>query len=80
MFAWGFAVELVVGGTATAVARYLPYTAAALMAGVTSGGGMPPIPRGVIALPFPAAGTALAGVAILLAAVAAATTVRRDIT
>ena len=80
MFAWGFAVELVVGGTATAVAPYLPYTAAALMAGVTSGGGMPPIPRGVIALPFPAAGAALAGVAILLAAVAAATTVRRDIT
>jgi hypothetical protein len=79
VFAWGFAIELVVGGTATTVAPYLPYTAAALMAGVTSGGGMPPIPRGVIALPFPAAGAVLAGVAILLAAAAAATTVRRDI-
>ena len=44
VFAWGFAVELVVGGIATAVAPYLPYTAAALMAGVTSGDGMPPIP------------------------------------
>jgi hypothetical protein len=50
------------------------------MAGVTSGGGMPPIPRGVIALPFPAAGAVLAGVAVLLASAAAATTVRRDIT
>jgi hypothetical protein len=80
VFAWGFAVELVVGGTATAVAPYLPYTAAALMAGVTSGGGMPPIARGVIALPFPAAGAVLAGVAVLLAAVAAASTARRDIT
>jgi hypothetical protein len=80
VFAWGFAVELVVGGTATALAPYLPYTAAALMAGVTSGGGMPPIPRGVIPLPFPAAGAVLAGVALLLAAMAAATTIRRDIT
>ena len=80
VFAWGFAVELVVGGTATAVAPYLPYTAAALMAGVTSGGGMPPIPRGITQLPFPAAAAVLAGVVILLAAVAAATTVRRDIT
>jgi len=42
VFAWGFAVELIVGGTATAVAPYLPYTATAMMAGVTSGGGMPP--------------------------------------
>jgi hypothetical protein len=80
VFAWGFAVELVVGGPATAAAPYLPYTAAAMIAGVASGGGMPPIPRGVIAVPFPAAGAVLAGVAILLAALAAATTVRRDIT
>ena len=80
VFAWGFAVELAVGGTATAVAPYLPYTAAALMAGVTSGGGMPPIPRGVTPLSFPAAAGLLAGAAIVLAIMAAATTVRRDIT
>jgi ABC-2 type transport system permease protein len=80
VFAWGFAVELIVGGTATPVAPYLPYTGAALMAGVTSGGGMPPIARGITALPFPAAAGVLAGVAILLAAAAAATTSRRDIT
>ena len=80
VFAWGFAVELIAGGTATTVAPYLPYTAAAMMAGVASGGGMPPIPRGVIPLPFPAAAGVLAGAAVLLAAVAAVTTVRRDIT
>ena len=28
VFAWGFAAELVIGGTATAAAPYLPYTAA----------------------------------------------------
>ena len=80
VFAWAFAVELIVGGTATKVAPYLPYTAAAMMAGVTSGGGMPPIPRGVIPLAFPGAAGVLAGAAVLLAAVAAATTVNRDIT
>ena len=80
VFAWGFAVELIVGGTATSLASYLPYTAAALMAGVTSDGGMPPIARGVTPLPFPAAATVLAGAALLLAAVAAVTTIRRDIT
>jgi len=80
VFAWGFAVELIVGGIATSVAPYLPYTAAALMAGVASGGGMPPIARGVIPLPFPAGVGVLAGAAIALTAVAAATAARRDIT
>jgi ABC-type transport system involved in multi-copper enzyme maturation permease subunit len=80
VFAWGFAVELIVGGTATAVAPYLPYTATAMMAGVTSGGGMPPILRGIIPLPFPATAGVLAGVVILLTATAAVTTTRRDIT
>ena len=80
VFAWGFAVELIVGGTVTTVAPYLPYTAAAMMAGVTSGGGMPPIPRGVVPLSFPAAAGVLAGAAFLLAAVAAVTTIPRDIT
>ena len=79
VFAWAFAVELIVGGTATTMAPYLPYTAAAMMAGITSGGGMPPIPRGVIPLAFPGAAGVLAGAAVLLAAVAAAA-VNRDIT
>ena len=76
VFAWAFAVELIVGGTATAVAPCLPCTAAAMMAGVTSGGGMPPIPRGVI----PRGAGVLAGAAVLLAAAAAASAVRRDTT
>jgi hypothetical protein len=50
------------------------------MAGVTRGGGMPPIARGVTPLPLPAAGAVLADVAVLLTAAAAGTTSRRDIT
>jgi hypothetical protein len=50
------------------------------MAGDTSGGGMPQIPRGVTALPDPAAAGVLAAVAVAIAAAAALTTVRRDVT
>jgi ABC-2 type transport system permease protein len=78
--AWALVVELVVGATVTAVGRFLPYTAAAMLAGDTNGGGMPQIPRGVAALPYPAAITVLTAVAIALAALAALTTVRRDVT
>ncbi len=78
--AWGLVVELVVGATLTAVGRFLPYTAAAMMAGDTNGGGMPQIPRGVAALPYPAAIAVLTIVAVAVAAVAAITTVRRDVT
>ena len=60
--------------------RFLPYTAAAMLAGDTNGGGMPQIPRGVTALPYPAAAAVLAAIAVALAAVAALTTVRRDVT
>ena len=77
--AWGLVVELVVGATLTATARFLPYTAAAMMAGDTNGGGMPQIPRGVTALPYPAATGVLTTIAISAAAIAALTTVRRDI-
>ncbi len=78
--AWGLVVELVVGATVTTVGSDLPYTAAAMMAGDSNGGGMPQIPRGVAALPYPAANTVLTAVAVVLAIVAARTTVRRDIT
>jgi len=78
--AWGLVVELVVGATVTAAGRFLPYTAAAMMAGDTNGGGMPQIPRGVTALPYPAAIAVLAATAIAVAAVAALTAIRRDIT
>jgi len=78
--AWGLVVELVVGATVTAVGRFLPYTAAAMMAGDTDGGGMPQIPRGVAALPYPAAIAVLAAIAAALAAAAALTTIHRDVT
>lgn len=80
VFAWGLVVELIVGSTATAVAPYLPYTEAAMLAGDTNGGGMPQIPRGAVALPFPAALILLAAVAALICLAAALTTVRRDVT
>jgi ABC-2 type transport system permease protein len=78
--AWGLVVELVVGATVTAAGRFLPYTAAAMMAGDTNGGGMPQIPRGVTALPYPATIAVLTAIAISVAAIAALTTVRRDVT
>jgi hypothetical protein len=77
--AWGLVVELVVGATVTAVGRFLPYTAAAMMSGDANGGGMPQIPRGVIALPFLAAIVVLAVLAVAAGAVATLTTARRDI-
>jgi ABC-2 type transport system permease protein len=78
--AWALVVELVVAATLPAAGRFLPYTAAAMMAGDANGGGMPQIPRGVIALPYPAAITVLAAIAVALAAVATFTTNRRDVT
>jgi ABC-2 type transport system permease protein len=78
--AWGLVVELAVGATIPAVGRFLPYTAAAMMAGDTNGGGMPQIPRGVTALPYPAAIAVLAAIAVAVAAAAALTTDRHDIT
>ena len=80
MVAWGLVIELVVGATVTTVGRFLPYTAAAMLAGDTNGGGMPQIPRGVTALPYPAAIAVLAAIALAVAAIAALTTVRRDVT
>jgi hypothetical protein len=41
---------------------------------------MPQSPRGVTALPYPAAAAVLAAIAAAVAAVAALTTVRRDVT
>jgi ABC-2 type transport system permease protein len=78
--AWGLVVELVVGATVTTAGGFLPYTAAAMMAGDTTGGGMPQIPRGVNALPYPAAIAVLTAIAAAVAAAAALTTARRDVT
>lgn len=77
--AWPLVIELVVGATLPTVGRFLPYTAAAMMAGDTNGGGMPQIPHGVAALPYPAAIAVLAVVAGAVAVTAASTTVHRDV-
>jgi hypothetical protein len=50
-----------------------------MMAGDTSGGGMPQIPRGVTALPYPAAIAVLAAIVVAIAAAATFTTARRDV-
>jgi hypothetical protein len=72
VFAWGLVVEQVIGGLFDAAQPYLPYTAATTMAGATLGGGTGP-------LPFAAAGALVAGVAALVSAVAAWTTVQADV-
>jgi ABC-2 type transport system permease protein len=77
--AWALVVELVVGATVPSAGRFLPYTVAAMLAGDTNGGGMPQIPRGVTALPYPAAIIVLAALAVTLAVIASLTTVRRDV-
>jgi hypothetical protein len=78
--AWGLVIELVVGATVTAAGRFLPYTAAAMLARDANGGGMPQIPRGVAALPYPAAIAVLTAIALALGVAATFTTVRRDVT
>jgi ABC-2 type transport system permease protein len=72
VFAWGLVVEQVIGGLFDSSQAYLPYTAATTMAGAILGGGTSP-------LPFAAAAALVAGVAALIAAVAARTTVQSDI-
>ena len=72
VFAWGFVVEQVLGGLFDSTQPYLPYTAATTMAGSSLGGGTEP-------LPFALAAALVAVVAVLISAVAARTTVQRDI-
>jgi hypothetical protein len=69
-----------VGGLSRSTAPYLPYTAAATMAGATGGEGMPQLPVGLNPLPFGAVAALLVGVAVVISTVAARTTVPRDIT
>lgn len=83
VFAWTLVIESLVGGLFTSVRPFLPYTAATTMAGSALGGaafGPAHNVSGGTPLPFLAAAALLAGLATVLAAVAARTTVRRDIT
>lgn len=79
VFAWCFGIEQILGGMSHRIARYLPFTAAASMAGAANGA-MPPMPNGMTPLPVAAVAGLLAALAIAIAAVAAHTSVRRDIT
>jgi ABC-2 type transport system permease protein len=79
VFAWAFGIEQIIGGVSKTIAAYLPFAAASTMSGGTSKA-MPPIPPGLNAIPFGAAVALLAAVTFLLAAVAARSSVRRDIT
>ena len=83
VFVWAIIVESVIGGLFSSVRPYLPYTAATTLAGTKLGyGGFGPshAVSGGSPLPFAAATALLAGLAVVLAAAAARTTVRRDIT
>jgi ABC-type transport system involved in multi-copper enzyme maturation permease subunit len=83
VFAWAIIIESLIGGLFVAIRPYLPYTAATTMAGSELGGAAFGPAHGVsggTALAFPAAAALLVGIAVVLAAIAARTTVRRDIT
>jgi ABC-type transport system involved in multi-copper enzyme maturation permease subunit len=69
---WGFVVERILGALYSSAAPYLPYTAATTLAGHT-------IESGSTALPFGAAAVLVAGVAVVIALVAARSTQLRDV-
>jgi ABC-2 type transport system permease protein len=83
VFIWSIILESLLGGLFTAVRPYLPYTAAAALAGTPLGAASFGPGRGATAdapLPFLAAVGLLAGIAVVFGIAAARTTVRRDIT
>ena len=83
VFAWTIVIESILGGLFTSIRPYLPYTAASTLYGTSPGGSAFGPAHGVSGgtpLPFAAATALLAGLAIVLAAVAARTTVGRDVT
>ena len=77
-------IESVLGGLFHAIQPYLPYTAATTLGGTALGSGAfgpaNDASTTAVPLPFAAATTLLAGVAVLLSVLAARTTVQRDIT
>jgi ABC-2 type transport system permease protein len=81
---WSIVVESLVGSLFSAVQPYLPYTAATTLSGTQLGGAaFGPAHNAATtatALPFAAAAGLLAGLAIVIAAVAAQVTVPRDVT
>lgn len=82
VIAWSVVIESLVGGLFTSARPYLPYTAANTLAGIKFGGagfGMRAAASGPGPLPFVAAAALVAGVAVVVSALAARTTVQRDI-
>lgn len=83
VFIWCLIAESVLGGVYPSTERYLPFTTAASLAGSRGGGAFYAAGRslsGPAPLPFLAAAGLVAGVAVLASALAAATTLSRDIT
>jgi ABC-2 type transport system permease protein len=83
VFVWGIVIESVIGGLFTSVRPYLPYTAATTLGGIKLGNaGFGPAHgvAGGAPLPFVGAAALVAGVAILISAIAARTTLQHDIT
>jgi hypothetical protein len=63
IFVWAFVIEQSVGGVYGVVQRYLPYTAAAALAGSTLGDAKSPLPFGLALILLTAVVAGLAGVA-----------------
>jgi ABC-2 type transport system permease protein len=83
VFAWTIVIESLLGGLFTSIRPYLPYTAASTLSGTSPGGSAFGPAHGLAGpspLPFAAATALLAALAIMFCAVAARTTVTRDIT
>jgi ABC-2 type transport system permease protein len=83
VFAWAVVAESVIGGLFNSVQPYLPYTAATTLSGSALGGAaFGPAHDAVstaAALPFAGAAALLAALAVVICAIAARTTVGRDI-
>ena len=83
VFVWTIVIESILGGLFNSVQPYLPYTAATTLAGSQLGGAAfgPAHDATSAATPlsFAAAAALLAGVAVVIAAVAARTRVARDV-
>ena len=83
VFVWTIVIESLLGGLFPAIRPYLPYTAATTLSGTSLGGAAFGPAHGVSGgtpLPFAATAALLAALALVLAAAAARTTVRRDVT
>jgi ABC-2 type transport system permease protein len=83
IFVWSIAIESILGALFNGVQPYLPYTAATTLAGTRLGSAAfgPAHGAGTTAtpLPFATATAMLAALAVVVAVIAARTTVRRDI-